>query len=72
MGLSLTTAYLRDQGRATPAHQHVNQAWLEQAPVLSLVPAPFRLDYSALDGPDVLTDDICAHDNTVRRFVLPQ
>lgn len=73
VGLSLTTAYLRDQETARPANTETNHKWLESAPVLGMVPGPFRLDYSRLDGPDVLvSDDLAELDSVVREIVLPR
>src|SRR4051794_35740223 len=52
--LSLTTAYARDQESNPPERVRINEAWLAGLPVVTEVPGPFRLDYSAVDGPDVL------------------
>lgn len=52
--LCLTTAYARDQERNTPERVRINEDWLAGLPVVTQEPGPFRLDYSAVDGPDLL------------------
>lgn len=57
VGLWITEAFIVDQERApTDKHQR-NLAWLSQRSTIGRIPGPFRLGYSALGGPDVLTDD---------------
>ena len=55
--LWLTAAFAADQALASSDHLHANLAWLAERPVNQAIPGPFRLDYSALDGPDVLIDE---------------
>jgi hypothetical protein len=73
VGLWLTEAFRRDQERDTDERRRADTlAWFEQAPILGMVPAPFRLDYSDWDGPDVIvTDEQGALDDEIRRIVLP-
>lgn len=70
--LFLTTAYIRDQERATTAHRDANLAWLERSEVLSFEPGPFRLGYSRLGGPDLLAEGMSGPDDAARRIVLPR
>jgi hypothetical protein len=70
--LSLTSAFPADQSRASAEHQRDNQQWLSQRPVIGRVPGPFRLDYSTLDGPDVLVnDDQLAVATEIEEILLP-
>lgn len=55
--LWLSAAFAADQSRASGEHLRANLDWLAGQPVNQGLPAPFRLDYSALDGPDVLVAD---------------
>ena len=43
--------------RASSEHLRANLTWLAGQPILQTVPGPFRLDYSDLDGRDVLVSD---------------
>jgi len=55
--LWLTAAFAADQTRASSEYVRANLAWLAEQPILQAAPGPFRLDYSYLDGPDVLVSD---------------
>jgi hypothetical protein len=71
IGLGITEAFIVDQERApTDKHQR-NLAWLSQRSTIGRIPGPFRLGYSALDGPDVLTDDTPAVDALLCEILLP-
>jgi hypothetical protein len=54
--LWLTAAFAADQTRASSEHLRANLDWLADRPVNQASSGPFRLDYSQLDGPDVLID----------------
>jgi hypothetical protein len=73
VGLCVTTAFAVDQETA-PADKHQrNLAWLSARPTIGRVPGPFRLNYSMLGGPDVLTDDDHgAADTALRELLLPE
>jgi hypothetical protein len=73
VGLWLTSAFRADQSRASTADRASNLAWLSERPVVGEVPGPFRLDYSALGGDDVLVSDTHADaDRLIRDIVLPE
>jgi hypothetical protein len=55
--LWLTAAFAADQTRGSSEHLRANLEWLAGRPVNQALSGPFRLDYSQLDGPDVLIDD---------------
>jgi len=70
--LWLTAAFAADQTRASSEYVRANQAWLAEQPVLQAAPGPFRLDYSCLDGPDVLvSDEQAAVIDAIEDLVLP-
>lgn len=70
--LWLTAAFAADQTRASIEYVRANQAWLAEQPVLQAAPGPFRLDYSYLDGPDVLvSDEQAAVIDAIEDLVLP-
>jgi hypothetical protein len=56
--LALTTAYARDQEGNTPDRIAVNEAWLASLDVVATPGGPLRLNYSRLDGFDVLADAV--------------
>lgn len=55
--LWLTAAFNADMTRASSEQLQANLTWLAGQPILQTVPGPFRLDYSDLDGRDVLVSD---------------
>lgn len=55
--LWLTAAFDADMTRAWSEHLRANLTWLAGQPILRAAPGPFRLDYSCLDGADVLVSD---------------
>jgi hypothetical protein len=57
VALFLTAAFTADLSRASAENRGANLAWLAEQPILRGVPGPFRLDYSRLDGDDVLVSD---------------
>jgi len=70
--LWLTAAFAADQTRASSEYVRANQAWLAKQPVLQVVPGPFRLDYSHLDGPDVVvSNEQAAVIDIIEDLVLP-
>ena len=72
IGLWITEAFIVDQERA-PTEQHQrNLAWLSQRSTIGRIPGPFRLGYSTLGGPDVLTGDYTpAVDALLCEILLP-
>jgi hypothetical protein len=72
VGLWLAEAFEADLERASDAHRRANLVWLQSRPVARNVPGPFRLDYSVLDGRDVLVDESTARvAQIVEEIVLP-
>jgi len=70
--LWLTAAFAADQTRASSEFVQANLAWLAEQPVLQAAPGPFRLDYSYVDGPDVLvSDQQAAVIDAIEDIVLP-
>ena len=57
VGLWLAEAFEADLARASVEHHRVNLGWLQTRPVVRNLPGPFRLDYSLLDGRDVLGNE---------------
>ncbi len=72
VSLWLSAAFAADQSGASNEHLRANLEWLAGQPVNQELPGPFRLDYSALDGPDVLIDDDTAKvAEIVEEILLP-
>lgn len=70
--LWLTAAFSADMTRASSEHLQANLTWLAGQPIMQTAPGPFRLDYSYLDGPDVLvTDDQSLVIDAIEDIVLP-
>lgn len=70
--LWLTSAFDADMSRASSENLHANLEWLAVQPVLQGAPGPFRLDYSYLEGPDVLlSDDQATVIDAIEDIVLP-
>lgn len=70
--LWLTAAFAADQTRASSQNLRANAVWLATQPILQGTPGPFRLDYSRLDGPDVLvSDEQAAVIEAIEDIVLP-
>jgi hypothetical protein len=70
--LWLTAAFGADMTRASSEHVRANMKWLAAQPIMQTAPGPFRLDYSTLDGPDVLiTDEQALVIDSVEEIVLP-
>lgn len=70
--LWLTAAFAADQTRASSHNLRANAVWLAGQPILQGSPGPFRLDYSRLDGMDVLvSDEQAAIIETIEDIVLP-
>jgi hypothetical protein len=68
----LTAAFAADQTRASSEYVRANRAWLAEQPILQVAPGAFRLDYSYLDGPDVLvSDQQAAVIEAIEDIVLP-
>jgi hypothetical protein len=73
IGLWLTSAFVRDQSRASADRREANLAWLSQRPVIERAPGPFRLAYSPLGEDDVLATDAQADaDRRIQQIVLPE
>ena len=71
-GLWLSSAFDADQILASLERLRTNMAWLAERPVIRRVPGPFRLDYSRLDGGDVLaSEDAARLDDLVQSILLP-
>jgi hypothetical protein len=72
LALFLTAAFTADLSRASAANRGANLAWLAEQPILRGVPGPFRLDYSRLDGRDVLiADEQAVVITRIENIVLP-
>lgn len=72
VALCLTAAFEEDMTRASNEHVRANLSWLAGQPILRPIPGPFRLDYSHLDGPDVLiTDEQAKVIDAIEEIVLP-
>lgn len=72
VALWLTAAFDADMTRASSANLGANRTWLTGQPILQAAPSPFRLDYSAIDGPEVLvSDQQTAVIDTIEKIVLP-
>lgn len=71
VALYLTNAFDADMTRASAKNLAANLGWLAERPLISRVPGPFRLDYSALDGGDVLSDEHAALVTEIEQIVLP-
>jgi hypothetical protein len=57
VGLWITTAFTNDQERAPEDKHQRNLAWLNERPLIGIVPGGFRLDYSRLGIDTVLLSE---------------
>jgi hypothetical protein len=72
VSLFLTVAFSADMSRASSENLDANLAWLAGRPIAADVPGPFRLDYSTLDGGDVLVSgEQAALITAIEHIVLP-
>jgi hypothetical protein len=73
VGLWITSAFAVDQERASADQHDRNLSWLSEQPIIGKVPGPFRLNYSRLDGDDVIVSEeqeIVA--STIEEILLPE
>jgi hypothetical protein len=77
VSLWLTSAFDADQSRASDENYRANLQWLSERPLIRQAPGPFRLNLSALAGPDMpgpdmpVSDEIAEADEKIKLILRP-